>query len=100
MKWMSGVHTLAKQGQAEVIGGIIAITVLIFSIAAIYFLTASTQYTASTEYSRRTSFEAERSAEKLTVSYDPSSGSCIIANTGPIGIKVARIWINNTFLDP
>uniref|UniRef100_A0A7J2U2W2 Flagellin n=1 Tax=Ignisphaera aggregans TaxID=334771 RepID=A0A7J2U2W2_9CREN len=100
MKWVSGVHTLAKQGQAEVIGGIIAITVLIFSIAAIYFLTASTQYTASTEYSRRTSFEAERSAEKLTVSYDPSSGSCIIANTGPIGIKVARIWINNTFLDP
>ena len=102
MRWASGGYRykLLREGQAEVIGGLIAISVLLFSIAAIYFLMTSTQSSYSTEFVRRASFEAEKSAEKLTVSYDPSSGSCIIANRGPIDIKVVRIWINNTFLDP
>jgi len=99
MRWVSGGYRykLLREGQAEVIGGLIAISVLLFSIAAIYFLMTSTQSSYSTEFIRRTSFESERSAEKIAVNYDPASDSCIATIIGASSIKIVRLWSGGTY---
>jgi len=99
MRWASGGYRykLLREGQAEVIGGLIAISVLLFSIAAIYFLMTSTQSSYSTEFVRRTSFESERSAEKIAVNYDPASDSCIATNIGASSIRIVRLWSGGTY---
>jgi uncharacterized protein (UPF0333 family) len=81
-----------KKGQAEVIGGIIAISVLILSITTIYFLTTSTYTSTSTEFAKRTAFEAEKNMEKISISYDQSSDQCIVFNVGAIDITIVRQW--------
>jgi uncharacterized protein (UPF0333 family) len=81
-----------KKGQAEVIGGIIAISVLILSITTIYFLTTSTYTSTSTEFAKRTAFEAEKNMEKISISYDQSSDQCIVSNVGAIDITIVRQW--------
>jgi len=92
--------SMLKRGQAEIIGGIIAISILLFAITTLYFTLISTQSTATLEFSRRTSFEAERNAEKISVSYDTKDEKCIIINSGALDIKIIRVWIENEFLDP
>jgi hypothetical protein len=81
-----------KKGQAEVIGGIIAISVLILSITTIYFLTTSTYTSTSTEFAKRTAFEAEKNMEKISISYDQNSDQCIVSNVGAIDITIVRQW--------
>ena len=81
-----------RRGQAEVIGGIIAISLLIVSTATIYFLATSTQSTATTEFAKRTSFEAERDAERVAVMYEPTSKGCIVSNVGAVVITIVRTW--------
>ncbi|MCC6016875.1 MAG: hypothetical protein LM582_07525 [Desulfurococcaceae archaeon] len=81
-----------KKGQAEVIGGIIAISVLILSITTIYFLTTSTYTSTSTEFAKRTAFEAEKNMEKISIYYDQSSDQCIVSNVGAIDITIVRQW--------
>jgi len=99
MKLVNGMSML-KHGQAEIIGGIIAISILLFTIATLYFTLISTQSTATLEFSRRTSFEAERNAEKISISYDAKEEKCIIINSGALDIKIVRVWIGNNFRDP
>jgi hypothetical protein len=81
-----------KKGQAEVIGGIIVISVLILSITTIYFLTTSTYTSTSTEFAKRTAFEAEKNMEKISISYDQNSDQCIVSNVGAIDITIVRQW--------
>jgi hypothetical protein len=99
MRWASGEYRykLLREGQAEVIGGLIAISVLPFSIALIYFLMTSTQSSYSAEFVRRTSFESERGAEKIAVSYDPASDTCTATNIGASSIRIVRLWSGDAF---
>jgi hypothetical protein len=57
----------------------------------------STQSSYSTEFVRRTSFESERSAEKIAVSYDPASDSCVATNIGASSIRIVRLWSGGTY---
>jgi len=88
-----------RKGQAEVVGGIIAISVLLFSIATLYFLMTSTQSSLSTEFARRASFESEKNAEKIAVSYDLNTDSCIVSNAGAISITIVRAWQGNEYFN-
>jgi uncharacterized protein (UPF0333 family) len=99
MKWVSGVCIYLRKGQAEVVGGIIAISVLLFSIATLYFLMTSTQSSFSTEFARRASFESEKNAEKIAVSYDLNTDSCIVSNAGAISITIVRAWQGNKYFN-
>ena len=99
MKWVSGVRIYLRKGQAEVVGGIIAISVLLFSIATLYFLMTSTQSSFSTEFARRASFESEKNAEKIAVSYDLNTNSCIVSNAGAISITIVRAWQGNEYFN-
>jgi len=99
MKWVSGVCIYLRKGQAEVVGGIIAISVLLFSIATLYFLMTSTQSSFSTEFARRASFESEKNAEKIAVSYDLNTNSCIVSNAGAISITIVRAWQGNKYFN-
>jgi len=88
-----------RRGQAEVVGGVIAVSVLLLSVAAVYFLLTSTQSTVAAELSRRTSFESERSSERLAVVYDPGLGRCVLKNVGPIPVEVVRLWYGGDPVD-
>jgi len=88
-----------RRGQAEVVGGIIAVSVLLLSVAAVYFLLTSTQSTAAVELSRRTSFESERTSERLAVVYDPGLDRCALKNVGPIPVEIVRLWYGGDPVD-
>jgi hypothetical protein len=90
-----------REGQAEIIGAIIATGVMILAITAMFYSIVRLQQSTSDVYAKRIAFESERTLEKISVNYDPNSNTCRIANTGGIDITVARVWITNTeFKDP
>ena len=89
------------EGQAEIIGAIIATGVMILAITAMFYSIVRLQQTTSDVYAKRIAFESERTLEKISVNYDPNNNTCRITNTGGIDITVARVWITNTeFKDP
>jgi hypothetical protein len=90
-----------REGQAEIIGAIIATGVMILAITAMFYSIVRLQQSTSDVYAKRIAFESERTLEKISVNYDPNSNTCRITNTGGIDITVARVWITNTeFKDP
>jgi len=90
-----------REGEAEIIGAIIATGVMILAITAMFYSIVRLQLSTSDVYAKRIAFESERTLEKISVNYDPNSNTCRITNTGGIDITVARVWITNTeFKDP
>jgi hypothetical protein len=90
-----------REGQAEIIGAIIATGVMILAITAMFYSIVRLQQSTSDVYAKRIAFESERTLEKISVNYDPNSNTCRITNMGGIDITVARVWITNTeFKDP
>jgi hypothetical protein len=90
-----------REGQAEIIGAIIATGVMILAITAMFYSIVRLQQSTSDVYAKRIAFESERTLEKISVNYDPNSNTCKVTNTGGIDITVARVWITNTeFKDP
>lgn len=83
------------KGQAEIIGGIIALSVLLLSIGMLYTTLMQLSSTSTKGFIERAAFEAEKNAEKLTIEYDRDSNSCILKNSGNIDVTIVRIWINN-----
>lgn len=85
------------RGQAEIIGGMIALAVLIVSVGVLYTALTQLSTTSTKGFSERAGFEAERNIEKLTVIY--MNGRCLLVNQGPIPLTIIRIWVSGTPID-
>ncbi|MEM4789633.1 MAG: hypothetical protein QXV06_07580 [Ignisphaera sp.] len=94
---MSQHKSFLRKGQAELIGGIIAISVLLLSIGTIFYTVFAVSSQTSVQFSKRAQFEAERNSERISVTYESTEDSCIISNTGAVDITIARVWSENSF---
>ncbi|MEM2529089.1 MAG: hypothetical protein QXG40_06800, partial [Ignisphaera sp.] len=86
-----------NKGQAEIIGGIIVLAVFISAIGLLYTTLMQLSSTSTKGFSERASFEAEKSIEKLSVTY--MNGRCLLVNQGPIPLTIIRIWVSGTPMD-
>ncbi len=79
-----------RRGQAELIGGLIVVSVIILIVIPLILnmLTSSTT-TDIRAYSQRLQFEIDRSSEKLLLINNT------LTNPSPISISIVRIWLMN-----
>jgi len=82
----------ARRGQAELIAATIAIAVFVLVVVFMILSVTATGYVSTSALAERARFENERQLEKLTYTYDPSNGICVLMNAGSVDIKIVRIW--------
>ncbi|PUA32401.1 MAG: hypothetical protein B7O98_07030 [Zestosphaera tikiterensis] len=88
-----------SRGQAEIIGATIALGLLVLAIASMLAIMQRTSATSTTNFAKRVNFENERLSEKLSVTYNSTSGECILRNYGSLDTVIIRIWNNNQHYD-
>ncbi|MEM0026345.1 MAG: hypothetical protein QXT53_00220 [Ignisphaera sp.] len=90
---------ILSKAQAEIIGGVLAIAVLLMAISTILYATFALMSSSSTNISKRAQFEVERNSERISVVYDANNYKCIVNNTGSVDITIVRQWTNGMFTE-
>jgi len=78
-------------GQAEIIGAIIALGLLITVVSALLVSLFRTSTTSTVGFAQRAQFESYKSSEKLGVIYE--GDKCYLVNIGSVEVEIVRAWV-------
>jgi len=78
-------------GQAEIIGAIIALGLLITVVSALLISLFRTSTTSTVGFAQRAQFESYKSSEKLGVIYE--GDKCYLVNIGSVEVEIVRTWV-------